>query len=143
VRDQHGGDVDLVVQAPQPCANVGADLRVQRTERLVEQQHARLDRQRAGQGHALALAAAELGRIARLMALQADDPQQLVDLRVDLRLWPLADAQPGGDVLAHGHVLERGVVLEDEADAAPVGGKRRRVLAVDHHAPAGDLRARD
>ena len=32
----------------------------------------------------------------------------------------LADRQPERDVVAHGHVLERGVVLEDEADLAPL-----------------------
>ena len=40
VGDQDGGDVDLVVQAPQPRAQLGADLGVERAERLVEQQHA-------------------------------------------------------------------------------------------------------
>ena len=37
---------------------------VERAEGLVEQQHARLDRQRPGERHALALAARELGRVA-------------------------------------------------------------------------------
>ena len=65
VGDEHGRDVDLVVQAPQPRAQLGAHLGVERAERLVEQQHARLDRQRAGERHALALAAGELRRVAR------------------------------------------------------------------------------
>ena len=78
VRDEHGRDVDLVVQAPQPRAQLGADLRVQRAERLVEQQHARLDRQRARERHALALAAAELRRVALRVAGEPDDPEQLV-----------------------------------------------------------------
>ena len=39
-------------------------LRVEGAERLVEQQHARLHRQRAGERHALALAAGELRGIA-------------------------------------------------------------------------------
>ena len=60
VGDQDGGDVDLVVQPAQPRAQLGADLGVERAERLVEQQHARLDGQRARERHALALAAAEL-----------------------------------------------------------------------------------
>ena len=64
VGDEHRGDVDLVVQAPQPGAQLLAHLRVERAERLVEQQHLRLDRERAGQRHALALAAGELRRVA-------------------------------------------------------------------------------
>ena len=41
-----------------------ADLGVERRERLVEQQHLRLRRERAGQRHALLLAAGELVGIA-------------------------------------------------------------------------------
>jgi hypothetical protein len=60
VGDEDAGDVDLVVQPPQPAPQLLAHLGVERAERLVEQQHLRLDRQRAGQRHALALAAGEL-----------------------------------------------------------------------------------
>ena len=41
---------NLVVQPAQPAAQLLADLRVQGAERLIEQQHFRLDRQ--GPGHA-------------------------------------------------------------------------------------------
>ena len=51
-----------VVDLAQPAAQLAAHLRVERAERLVEQQHLRLDRQRAGQRDALALAAGELAR---------------------------------------------------------------------------------
>src|SRR4029079_1638884 len=44
--------------------------------------------------------------------------QQLVDTLADVGARALAHLQPEGDVLADGHVLERGVVLEDEADDA-------------------------
>ena len=81
VGDQDGGDVDLVVQAPQPLAQLRAHLRVERAERLVEQQHARLDRERAGERHALALAAGELARVALVVAGEPDDAEQLVDAR--------------------------------------------------------------
>ena len=64
VGDQDRRDVDLVVQAAQPRAQLGADVGVQRAERLVEQQHLGLDRERARQRHALALAARQLGRVA-------------------------------------------------------------------------------
>ena len=87
VRDEHGRDVDLVVQPPQPLAQLGADLGVERAERLVEQQHARLDRQRAGERHALALAAGELRRVALLVAGEADDLEQLVDARLRSRAF--------------------------------------------------------
>ena len=57
VRDEHGRDVDVVVQAAQPGAQLLADARVERAERLVQQEHLGLDRERARQRHALALAA--------------------------------------------------------------------------------------
>ena len=75
VRDQDGRDVDLVVQPPQPLAQLGADLGVERAERLVEQQHLRLDRQRARQRHALALAARELVRVALRGSRRARRPR--------------------------------------------------------------------
>ena len=103
--------------------NVGEQLRelvahrrlrvgVERRERLVEQQHAGLARQRPGQRDALALAARELlgGRAAARWAIR-ESLEQLVDAR----------RAAVGDVLAHRHVRKQRVLLEDEADAAPVG----------------------
>src|SRR4051794_37952364 len=60
VRDDDRRHVHLVVQAPQPGAQLLADAGVERAERLVEQQHARLDRERTGERHPLALATREL-----------------------------------------------------------------------------------
>ena len=108
-----------------------ADLGVERAERLVEQQHLRLDRERAGERHALALAAGELVRVALVVAGEPDDAEQLVDALAHALLRLLADLQPERDVLAHGHVLERGVVLEHEADPAPLRRDVGRVGAVD------------
>ena len=64
VGDEDRGDVQLVVQPAQPAPQLLAHLGVERAERLVQQQHLRLDRQRARQRHALPLAAGELRRIA-------------------------------------------------------------------------------
>ena len=79
VRDQHGRHVERVVQVAQPLAQLRAHLRVERAERLVEQQHLGLDRQRPGQRHALALAARELRRVALAQVRQPDQFEQLVD----------------------------------------------------------------
>ena len=59
-------------------AQLLADLGVERAERLVEQQHLRLDRQRAGQRHPLALAAGELRRVAVRELLEVHELEQLV-----------------------------------------------------------------
>ena len=76
--------------------------------------------QRAGERHALALPARELRRVAVGQPLEVHELEQLVHACLDLGLGALAHLQPEGDVVADGHVLEGGVVLEDEADAAPL-----------------------
>ena len=79
-----------------------------------------------------------------LEPVQPDDLEQLVHAAGDLGLGPAPDAQPEGDVVAHGHVLERGVVLEHEADPAPLRRHPGGVLAVDlHGAAVGRLEPRD
>ena len=54
-----------------------AELHVQRTQRLVEQQRGRLVDERSGQRHALLLAAGELPRAPILEPLELDDAQDL------------------------------------------------------------------
>ena len=113
----------------QPAAQLLAHPRVERAERLVEQQHARLQRQRARQRDALALAAGELRRVAAAEAVELDQVEQLARPASRICAFggrsPAADAQAEGDVLEDGHVAEQGVVLEHEADAALAGRQRR------------------
>ena len=131
VGHQHGGHVHLVVQAAQPRPQIFADLGVERTERFVQEQHLRVHRESAGERHALALPAGELTGVTGLEAGEADDLEQVVDLLLDLRLGSLADLQPETDVVPHGEVLERGVVLEHEPDAATLGRHTGDVLPLD------------
>ena len=65
-------------------AQLAAHLGVERAERLVEQQHARLDRQRPGERDALALAARELARVALLEARELDEIEQRQHAFADL-----------------------------------------------------------
>ena len=60
VRDEDAGDVDLVVQAAEPLAELLAHLGVERAEGLVEEEDLRLGGERARERDALALAAREL-----------------------------------------------------------------------------------
>ena len=129
VRHEHRRHVHDVVELPQPLAELGADAGVERAERLVEEEHLRLGRERAGEAHALPLPARELRRVAVAEVLELHEVQELVDALGDLRLRALAHLEAERDVLAHGHVLERRVVLEDEADVALLRRERRRVLA--------------
>ena len=97
--DEHGGDVHLVVQPAQPGPQLLADLGVQGPERLVQQQHGRLDRQRPGQRHPLSLTAGQLRRHPIGELGQVNQRQQLVDLGRDLLLRPLPDLEAESDVL--------------------------------------------
>ena len=60
VRHKNTGDVQLVMQAAQPAAQLFAHLGVQRAKRLVQQQHPRLHSQSTSQGNALTLTARKL-----------------------------------------------------------------------------------
>ena len=60
VGDEQRRRADLELHAPDLVAQLHAHLGVERGQRLVEQQHRRLDRERAGQRDALLLAAGEL-----------------------------------------------------------------------------------
>ena len=56
VGDEQRRDADLQLHSPDLVPQPRADLGVERGERLVEQQHLGVDRQRAGKRHALLLA---------------------------------------------------------------------------------------
>ena len=137
VGDEDRGHVDLVMQRAQPLPQLLAHLGVERAERLVEQQDARLDRERAGQRDALALAAGQLARVAAGQPVELHQIQQFLDPRADrglvladrARLHPQAER----DVLEHRHVAEQRVMLKHEADMALAGAVRQRVLAVERN----------
>ena len=123
------------MQPPQPRAQLLAHPRVERAERLVEQQHLGLDRERPGERHALALAARELRRVAVGEAVEVDElraarpPARLISAFGRLRI-----VSPKATLSLDRHVLERRVVLEHEADVALLRRQRGGVLAVDHDA---------
>ena len=60
--DEDRRDMYLVVQPPQPSSQLFADIGIQGAERLVQQQHAGLDREGASQRHALPLTTGKLSR---------------------------------------------------------------------------------
>ena len=97
------------------------DRRVERRQRLVEQQYRRLDGERPGEGDALLLATRQLVRIAVRRVADLDQLDELGHLALDVRLGALADIKAVGDVLGGGHVREQRVRLEDDAHAPPVG----------------------
>ena len=82
--DKQRGDIQIVMQPDQPIPQFLPDLRVDRPERLVEQEHARFGRQGPGDGHTLALSAGELMWEPPFQSLQAEEMEQLGDARLDV-----------------------------------------------------------
>ena len=127
------------MQPAQPGSQILADFGVQRTERFVEQQHLRVDRQRARERHALTLAT---GKLTGITALESPEPhhlEQVVHLLGDLGLRSAPYSQAEGHVIADGQMLEGGVMLEHEADIAPLWRYPRDVATVDRDGPAVGL----
>ena len=90
---------------------------------------------RARDGHALLLAAGELGHgLFELLVAQIDLFRDLAHLAVDLVLLHLLDLQAEGDVVVHRHRREEGVALEDDADVAVLDGDVGDVLPPDDDA---------
>ena len=89
-------------------AQLHPDLGVERGQRLVEQQHLRLDRERAGQRHPLLLAAGDLVRVAVGVVAEADELEQLAGAPAALGRADAAQPQPELDVLPRGQVAGTG-----------------------------------
>ncbi len=78
VRHEHGGDAELALDLTDRPPQLFADLRVERAERLVEQQHFGLVREGARHGDTLLLTAGKLGGQALVHALEGNEAQQLL-----------------------------------------------------------------
>ena len=92
-------------------------LRVDRGERLVHQQHLRLDRERAGEAGALLHAARELVGVGLVEPVQPDELDVVRHLLADLLLRRAGHAQAVGDVLVDRLPGEEAEHLEDDGDA--------------------------
>src|SRR3954447_6877342 len=135
VRHEHRGNMDLLVQLTKPAPQFLAYLGVERAERFVEQQNARLDGERACERNALALAAGQLVRQPLPERAELHQLEQLIDPCANRRL---GRTRPAGartkaerNILEHRHVAEKRVVLEHETDIALADAARQRILAVE------------
>ncbi len=144
VGDVGDGQVELALQVPNILAHAAAQLGVQVRQRLVEQQHLRLQHQGAGDRHALLLATRELRGQAVVVALEADQCHLLARHLLRFGLRGAADAGAVGDVLQNGHVREQGVGLEHHRHVAVGGRKLGHVAAADQDLALGrHLQPRD
>ncbi len=139
--DQYHRQCQLAVQALQVGQDLGLALGVQRGQRLVHQQQARAGGQRAGNRHALALAARQRGRPPRH---QPADAQQL-DHRIQrdaLRIGTAALA-PVGQVGGHIQVRKQRRLLDHIAQRPLVRGQEHaRGIVLPHLAVDDDAAGR-
>src|SRR5690606_7526144 len=113
-----------------------------------QKQHARLDGQRARQGHPLALATGKLMRIALFQPRKLDQVEKFERAPADLgcrnpgRSPP--DAQAEADIFQHRHVAEQGVALKDKTDIALLNAPAGSILACKENlASRGQIKSRD
>ena len=125
--DVDEGDPDLVLDGLELDLHLLAELQVEGTERLVEQQDPGSIDQGPGKGDALALPAGELGRPTLLVAVESDHLQGGLDALRSFGPGHPADHQPVAHVVGHVHVRKQRIVLEDGVDVAL---ERRRLAHV-------------
>ncbi len=113
VGDQQGGKGELGEDAGELLADLPAGDGVERTERLIEQQHARIAGECAGEGDPLALAARELAWLGAGEMLEAEAPEQV-------RTVSLAGES---HIARHRQVGKEPVILGEVADPAPARGQ--------------------
>ena len=118
VGHQDRGDSQIVQQQRQLDLHLLAQVAVEGAEGLVEQQHLRPDGQRAGDGHALALAAAQLSGITAQQAVELQQRRYLADAGSNGRPVQPPGAQAVVDIVGHRHVREQGIALEHHGDVA-------------------------
>ena len=127
------GDVHLALQTFELQLHLLAQLQVQSTQGLIQQQDLRLVDQTAGDGHALLLAAGHLADAAALEPLQAHDFQHIAHFAADGFFVHLLQAQAEGHVLEHVQVREQCILLEDGIHRALVGRHAGDVFAFQQH----------
>src|SRR5207237_261995 len=116
-------------------------LRVEGGERLVHQQHLRIERERPRDGDALPHPARELVREAVPEAREMDEIQKVTGLPGALASRNAHLLQPELDVLLGGEPGEEGAVLEDDAAVSPRPADRAAILQ--HTTGVGGVEARD
>ena len=122
VRHQDGGDAGVAQQTRHRLARAGAQAGIQRRKRLVKQHQARPLGERAGQRHALLLAARDFVRPAlEHGGVQRHHVHQLGNAFVAPRR---AARQSKADVIGHRQVRKQRAVLRHKTNAALVRGNK-------------------
>jgi hypothetical protein len=137
------GLADLGLQAQELVLQALAVDRVDAPERLVHEHERRVGREGAGDADALAHAAGELAGVApaRLVGVERDELEELVDALARASLVPAEELGHRGDVVADRQVREEAGLLDRVADAAPQlrRGLVPDALPAEQDVPVGDV----
>ena len=144
VRDVDEGDPDLALDALQLDLELAPQLRVERAERLVEQQHRRREHERTRERDALLLPAGELVRPALSERPRRTSSSASATRPRRSAFGDVLEAKAEADVLLDGEVGEERVALEDGVDGPLVRRRLGDVRVADDDAPrVGALEAGD
>lgn len=114
--DVQRGDIKLLLQLADLVAHAATQVGVEVTQRLIKQQHFRLEDQRAGQRHALLLPAGDLIDKAVFESFQIHHRQRLFDAGFQLCARYAEHFQAITDILSQRHMREQGIGLKHHTD---------------------------
>jgi len=144
VRDENESDADIALQADEFDLHLLAQFRIERAERLVEEQQARPVHERARERHALLLPAREFVRIAFHFVFEVHLGERLAHFRLDLVRVLFRHLERKRDVLRDAHVREQRIALEHSVHRALFRGLVGQVLAFEQYAArVGRVESRD
>ncbi|ABA50513.1 hypothetical protein BURPS1710b_1039 [Burkholderia pseudomallei 1710b] len=131
--------LQLVVQPRELEPHLHAQRRIEVRQRLVEQEHLRLARDRAADRDALPLPARQLPGLPVEQVIDMQDPRRLLDRVVDLLLLRARELQAERHVVVERHVRIERVRLEHHRDAALRARHVVDLRAVDQQLAARNL----
>ena len=144
VRDVNGREFELLADAANFRAHLKAEFGIEIGERLVEQQAARPDDERAGERDALLLAAGELIGFAVGVGAHAHGLERLAGAAPDFVLRHLALLEAERDVLRHGHVRPQRVALKHHSGIPLVRREASDVFVAKNNFPrVGQVETRE
>ena len=137
MRDDYGRDPGELLQLPDLDLHVEPQILVEGGERLIEQKDVGRHRQRTCERDTLLLPARELARQALRKLAHPNELQHLAHAAQARILRDALGLESVGDVLADAQMRKQRIVLEDDADPAPVGGQMIDGLAVEQDLAGG------
>ena len=138
VRDVDEGDLEFALQPLQFLAHLDAQERIERGQRLIQQQNFRMRDQRPRQSHALLLAAGQLRGQPQRIVRHMHQLQEIARPFMPLGLRHAAHLQTERHVVEAIQMREQSIALEHHRGAARHRRQIGHVLSVDQNVAIGD-----